>query len=60
LSILQIGSVVFSPLLQIWQDLFLDVSVAFVVIRGDAGGRGEMDALEQGCWSGGGGSIAVQ
>jgi hypothetical protein len=36
--------------------MFLDVSLAFVIIRGGAGGRGEMDALEQGCWSGGGGT----
>jgi hypothetical protein len=31
------GSVVFSLLLQIWQDLFLDVSLAFGIIHG--GGR---------------------
>jgi hypothetical protein len=43
--------------LQIWRDLFLDVSLAFVVIHDRAGGRGEVDALERGCWSGGGGSV---
>jgi hypothetical protein len=37
--------------LHIWRDLFLRVSLAF------AGGRGEVVSLEQGCWSGGGGSI---
>jgi hypothetical protein len=44
---------------QIWRDLFLDVSLVFVVIDGDAGGRGEVDALEQGCWSRGGGSVVI-
>jgi hypothetical protein len=29
----------------------INVSLVFVVIDGDAGGRGEVDALEQGCWS---------
>ena len=43
---------------QIWRDPFLVVSLAFVVIRDDdAGGRGEVVLLEQGCWSGGGGSV---
>jgi hypothetical protein len=44
---------------QIWRDLFLDMSLVFVVIHGDVGGRGEVDALEQGCWSGGGGSVII-
>jgi hypothetical protein len=44
---------------QIWRDLFLDVSLVFVVIHGDAGGRDEVDALEQGCCSGGGGSVVI-
>jgi hypothetical protein len=29
------------------------VSLTFIVIHGGAGGRGEVDALEQGGWSGG-------
>jgi hypothetical protein len=37
---------------QIWQDLFLDVSLVFIVIHGGARGRGEVDTREQGCWSG--------
>jgi hypothetical protein len=32
-------------ILQIWQDLFLGVSLAY------AGGRGEVVSLERGCWS---------
>jgi hypothetical protein len=43
--------------LQIWRDLFLDVSLAFVVIHDNAWGRDEVDALERGCWSNGGGSV---
>jgi hypothetical protein len=44
---------------QIWRDLFLDMSLASVVFCGGAGGRGEVGALERGCWSGGGGSIVI-
>jgi hypothetical protein len=44
---------------QIWRDLFLGVSLAFVVIHGNAEGRDEVDALEQGGWSGGGGSGVI-
>jgi hypothetical protein len=44
-------------ILQIWLDLFLDVSLTLLVIHDNIGGRGEVDALEQGCWCGGGGSI---
>jgi hypothetical protein len=32
--------------LQIWQDLFLNVSLAFVVTHDNARGWGEVDALE--------------
>jgi hypothetical protein len=32
--------------LQIWRDLFLDVSLAFVVVHDGAGGRGEVVLLE--------------
>jgi hypothetical protein len=45
--------------LQIWQDLFVDVSLVHVVIHGGARGWGEVGALEHGCWSGGGGSIVI-
>jgi hypothetical protein len=45
--------------LQIWQDLFLDVSLVPVVIHGGAGGLGEVGALEHGCWSGGGGFVVI-
>jgi hypothetical protein len=39
--------------LHIWRDLFLGVSLAF------ADGWGEVVSLEQGCWSGGGGSVVL-
>jgi hypothetical protein len=39
--------------LQILRDLFLDMSLAFVVAHDGAGDRGEVDALKQGCWFGG-------
>jgi hypothetical protein len=44
---------------KIWRDLFLNVSLASVVFCGDAGDRGEVGALERGCWSGGGGSVVI-
>jgi hypothetical protein len=43
----------------IWRDLFLDVSLAFIVIHGGARGQGEVDALKQGGWFGGGGFIDI-
>jgi hypothetical protein len=39
--------------LQIWRDMFLGVSLAY------ADGRGKVVSLEQGCWSGGGGSVVL-
>jgi hypothetical protein len=45
--------------LQIWRDLFLDVSLVPVVIHSGARGQGEVGALEHGCWSGGGGSVVI-
>jgi hypothetical protein len=39
--------------------MFLDVSLGFVVIHGGVGGQGKVDALEQGCWYRGGGSIVI-
>jgi hypothetical protein len=33
----------------------MSVSPVFIIIYDDVGGRGEVDALEQGCWSEGGG-----
>jgi hypothetical protein len=59
LSIIHFDGMVFSPFLHIWRDLFLGVSLAFVVIHNGAGGRGEVDALEKECWSEGGGSIVI-
>jgi hypothetical protein len=50
----QLGLVI---ILQIWRDLFLDMSLAFIVIDDSAGGQGEVDDLERECWSGGGGSV---
>jgi hypothetical protein len=44
---------------QIWRELFLGVSLASIVSCGGAGGRGEVGALERGCWSGGGGSVVI-
>jgi hypothetical protein len=38
-------------------DLFLDVSLSLIIIHGSIGGRGEVDALERKCWTGGDGSI---
>jgi hypothetical protein len=35
------------------------VSLVPVVIHDGVGGRGEVGALEHGCWSGGGGSIVI-
>jgi hypothetical protein len=46
-------------ILLISRDLFLDVSLAFVIMYDGARGRGEVDALEQGCWSGGGGIVII-
>ena len=37
--------------------LVSDVSLAFVVTRGGVAGQGEVDALEQGFWSEGGGYV---
>jgi hypothetical protein len=45
--------------LQIWRDQLLGISLVFVVIRDDAGGRGEVVLLERGCWSGGGGFVVL-
>jgi hypothetical protein len=45
--------------IQIWRDLFLDVSLVPVVIHGDAGSQDEVGALKHGCWSGGGGSFVI-
>jgi hypothetical protein len=39
--------------LQIWQDLFLGMLLAY------AGGRGKVVLLERGCWSRGGGSAVL-
>jgi hypothetical protein len=49
----------FLAALQIWRDLFLDGSLAFIVFHDDAGDRGEVDALERVSWSGGDASIVV-
>jgi hypothetical protein len=47
-------------ILQIWRDLFLGVSLAFIIICDDAGGRGKVVSLEQRCWSGGRDEAASQ
>lgn len=45
--------------LQIWRDLFLNVSLAFVVVHDGPGGQGEVVLLERRCWSGGGGYVVL-
>jgi hypothetical protein len=45
--------------LQIWLDLFLGVSLAFIFIHDGTRGRGEVDSLERGCWSGVGGFVII-
>jgi hypothetical protein len=35
------------------------VSLAFIIIHGGARGQGKVDALVQGGWSGGGGSVVI-
>jgi hypothetical protein len=45
--------------LQIWRDPFLDVSLTSIIVHDGAGGRGEVDALEQGCWSRGGELVVI-
>jgi hypothetical protein len=39
--------------------MFLDVSLTLVVTHSSVGDHGKVDALDRGCWFGGGGSIVI-
>jgi hypothetical protein len=44
---------------QMRRDLFFDMSLTFIIIHDSDVGRGKVDALEGGCWLGGGGSVVL-
>jgi hypothetical protein len=45
--------------LRIRRDLFLGVSISFVVTRDECGDRSKVDLLERRCWSGDGGYVVL-